>query len=287
MKRAACAVLAAVLCAREAAGQDPHAAGGAGSAAKDAMRGDLRLIVAHPDDDGGVLGTFSRYVLDEGWKATVVTLTGGEGGGNAAGLEAGRALGLVRQEEERKALALVGVPFPHFLGLEDFYFTLSAEEAARRWGDGFVCDVVRLVRLRRPAVLLTMNPGPGTHGQHQMAARASTIAFDRAGDPAFCPEQVTREFLAPFAPAKLYYYADAKAEGVVAVPTSDYSRTTSMRYADWRGVALLNYRTQGYDQFPQLPVKEARPETFRLVRTRVPVSEPETHLLAGAAAPAG
>ena len=38
-------------------------------------------------------------------------------------------------------------------------------------------DVVRHVRLQRPEVIITMWPGPGTHGQHQMAARAATIAF--------------------------------------------------------------------------------------------------------------
>jgi hypothetical protein len=218
----------------------------------------------------------------------VVTLTGGEGGGNAIGPEAGKSLGLIRQEEERRALALAGVALPHFLGLEDFYFTLSAEEAARRWGDGFVCDVVRLVRLRRPEVLATMWAGPGTHGQHQMAARAATIAFDRAGEPSFCADQVTREFLQPFAPLKLYYQANGrKGEGLVSIPTGDYSRAAGLRYADWKGIALLNYRTQGYDEFPRIPVKEARPETYRLVRSRVPVVLPETHLLAGAALPAG
>jgi LmbE family N-acetylglucosaminyl deacetylase len=249
---------------------------------------DLMFVGAHPDDDGDTLAALARYVLDEGFKATVVTLTGGEGGGNAIGREAGRALGLIRQEEERRALALAGVTLPHFLGLEDFYFTLSAEEAARRWGDGFVCDVVRLVRLRRPEVIVTMWPGPGTHGQHQMASRAATIAFVRASDPSFCPAQIAQEFLEPFAPLKLYYYPNARAgQGLVSIPTSDYSRTAAMRYADWKGIALLNYRTQGYDQFPRIPVKEPRPEVFRLARSRVPVLAPETHLLAGAGVPSG
>ena len=47
----------------------------------DLMDVDLMFIGAHPDDDGGVGGILARYLLDGGYKGTVVTLTGGEGGG--------------------------------------------------------------------------------------------------------------------------------------------------------------------------------------------------------------
>ena len=100
----------------------------------DLMDVDLMFIGAHPDDDGGIMGTFSRYLLDGGLKGTVVTLTGGEGGGNATGRETGRPLGLIREEEERRSLNMIGVTSPHFLGLRDFYFTLSAEETQEKWG---------------------------------------------------------------------------------------------------------------------------------------------------------
>ncbi len=167
---------------------------------------DILFVGAHPDDDTGILATFARYLLDEGFRGTVVTATGGDGGGNAIGSEAGPSLALIRKEEERRALALVGVDSPSFLALPDFYFTLSAEEAEEKWGKSFVCDVVRHVRLERPEVIVTMWPGPGTHGQHQMAARAATIAFEKAPDSSFCPEHLAREFLRPFTPLKLYYY---------------------------------------------------------------------------------
>ena len=253
----------------------------------DLMDVDVMFIGAHPDDDTGVLATLARYLLDEGHKGTVITLTGGEGGGNAIGREAGAALGLLRQEEERRSLAMVGVAAPQFLGLEDFYFTLSAEEVQQRWGDKWLCDVVRRVRLERPEVILTMWPGPGTHGQHQMAARAATIAFEKAGDASYCPEQITREFLQPFAPAKLYYYPnDPKGKGIVAIPTGDVSRSTARRYADLRALAASSYRSQGFDRQTR-PAGEAQPESFLLVRSRVPVADPETHLLEGALLPAG
>jgi LmbE family N-acetylglucosaminyl deacetylase len=253
----------------------------------DLMDVDLMFIGAHPDDDTGVLATLARYLLDEGYKGTVITLTGGEGGGNAIGREAGPALGLIRQEEERRSLAMVGVASPQFIGLQDFYFTLSAEEAQKRWGDTWLCDVVRRVRLERPEVILTMWPGPGTHGAHQMAARAATIAYERAGDPTYCGEQITREFLQPFSPAKLYYYPnDPKGFGTVTIPSGDISRSAARTYADIRAIASSSYRSQGFDRGTRLPA-DARPEVFLLVRSRVPVSDPETHLLDGALRSAG
>jgi LmbE family N-acetylglucosaminyl deacetylase len=253
----------------------------------DLMDVDVMFIGAHPDDDTGVLATLARYLLDEGYKGTVITLTGGEGGGNAIGRESGPALGLIRQEEERRSLAMVGVMAPQFIGLQDFYFTLSAEEVQKHWGDTWLCDVVRRVRLERPEVILTMWPGPGTHGEHQMAARAATIAYEKAGDPTYCGDQITREFLQPFSPAKLYYYPnDPKGAGIVSIPTGEMSRTAARTYADIRAIAASSYRSQGFDRGTRLPA-EARPEVFLLVRSRVPVSEPETHLLEGALRPAG
>ena len=252
----------------------------------DLMDVDLMFVGAHPDDDGGVMATFARYILDQGFKATVLTATGGDGGGNAIGPEAGRSLALIRVEEERRALALVGVASPSFLGLTDFYFTLSAEETEAKWGSSFVCDVVRHVRLQRPEVIITMWPGPGTHGQHQMAARAATIAFEKAADPSFCEALTSREHLRPFQPLKLYYY-NREGATAVEIPTDAFSRALNMRYADIRALSMAKYRSQGFDQFAKIPAPETRPERFMLVRSMVPVKEPETHLLEGALLAAG
>lgn len=284
-RKASLLILAgALLCAGANLSVRAQASAGTGI---DLMDVDVMFIGAHPDDDTGVLATLARYILDEGYKGTVMTLTGGEGGGNAIGRETGPSLGLIRQEEERRSLAMVGVTAPQFIGLQDFYFTLSAEEVQRHWGDTWLCDVVRRVRLERPEVILTMWPGPGTHGEHQMAARAATIAFEKAGDPAYCREQITREFLEPFSPAKLYYYpSDRNGPGIVTIPSGDFSRTAARTYADIRAIAASSYRSQGFDRGTRLPA-EARPDTFLLVRSRVPVSDPETHLLDGVLRPAG
>ncbi len=254
----------------------------------DLMDVDFMFVGAHPDDDGSIMTTFARYILDEGYQGTVVTLTGGEGGSNATGPELGRSLGLIRQEEERIALSLIGVDSPHWLGLQDFYFTLSAEETLAKWGgDEFICDVVRLVRLRRPEVIVTMWPGPGTHGNHQEAGRAATIAFDRAGDPAMCPAQISDEYLQPFTPLKLYYGGSSETLPTTSIPSDDFSRAADMTYADIAALAQRIYRTQGWDQFRTVPVENPRPSQFMLIRSRVPVSANEASLLEGALEPAG
>lgn len=250
----------------------------------DLMDVDIMFVGAHPDDDTGILATFARYLLDEGFRGTVVTATGGDGGGNAIGTEGGPSLALIRKEEERRALALVGVESPSFLALPDFYFTLSAEETERKWGKSFVCDVVRHVRLERPEVIVTMWPGPGTHGQHQMAARAATIAFEKASDPAFCPELADREFLRPFTPLKLYYY-DRGGPTAVEIPTADYSQSLYRSYAEIKSLAVSMYRSQGFDRLAKIPVENPISERFLLIRSRVPVSLPESHLLSGASPP--
>ena len=142
--------------------------------------------------------------------------------------------------------------------------------------------MVRHVRLERPEVIVTMWPGPGTHGQHQMASRAATLAFERAGDPAFCPDQVTRELLSPFEPSKLYYYPnDRESPGLLAIPTNEHSRSAGMRYADLKSLATWNYRSQGYDRLVRFPAENASPEQFLLVRSRVPREEKESGFFAG------
>jgi LmbE family N-acetylglucosaminyl deacetylase len=280
-------LLALAILAADPVPRTPHGSAGGTVSGLDLMDVDLMFVGAHPDDDTGIMGTFARYLLDEGFRGTVVTLTGGEGGGNATGPEAGMALGLIRREEERRALESLGVASPRFLGLTDFYFTLSAEETEARWGRAFLCDVVREVRLRRPEVIVTMWPGPGTHGQHQMAARAATLAYTGAGEVDVCPDQLKAEGLKPFAPAKLYYYDRPDAPDTIAVRTDDVSPSARLRYADLRSLAVMHYKSQGYDTPQNVPAREARPESFLLVASRVPVSRPESHLLEGALLPAG
>jgi hypothetical protein len=112
-----------------------------------------------------------------------------------------------------------------------------------------------------------------------MAARAATIAFEKAGDPAFCPELSEREFLQPFTPLKLYYY-DRGGPTSVEIPAADYSKSLYRSYAEIKSLAVSMYRP-GFDRLAKIPSRP-EPRRFLLIRSRVPVSHPESHLLAGA-----
>lgn len=250
---------------------------------------DFLFIGAHPDDESGVTGMFARYVLDGGFKGTVITYTLGEGGGNATGPELGPSLGLIRFEELRRSLATVGVDRFFFLGLDDFYYTLFAEETHDNWyaqNPDYICDAVRVVRLTRPEVIVTMWPGPGTHGHHQMAARAAVLAFNQAGDPDYCPQHFDDEFLEPWQPLKLYVAARGDRYSL-EVPLTDFSRSAYMAYADLKALALMNYRSQGWDRWNVIPAPEGRrgPERRQLVQSLVPINDPEQHLLEGTHVP--
>jgi len=92
------------------------------------------------------------------------------------------------------------------------------------WGHGHALDeVVRLVRITRPEVIMTLLPiqvAGENHGDHQAAGVIATEAFDLAGDPTVFSEQVAAprdlhgmmnmtEGLRPWQPQKLYYFTDA------------------------------------------------------------------------------
>jgi len=66
---------------------------------------DVLFVGAHPDDEAQNLSTFGQWRELHGLSIAVLTVTRGEGGGNATGTEEGAALGL-RVEEEIRQLAI-------------------------------------------------------------------------------------------------------------------------------------------------------------------------------------
>ena len=237
----------------------------------DLLKVDLLYVGAHPDDESGVTATFAREVLDGGAKAGIVLITRGEGGGNAIGRELGPSLGILREAEIRRSAAEYGVDLVYFLDKTDFFYTLSDKATYDVWGhEDTLGRVVRLVRLLRPDVIVTMWPGPGTHGHHQAAARLATEAFAAAADPAQFPEQLDDEYLRTWQPVKLYY--NTGRVGSFSIPTGDISPSRFMSYAEIKSLALRNFRSQGFDRRATVPPRGARAESFLLVKTLVPPS---------------
>src|ERR1043165_4990484 len=130
------------------------------------MKVDLMVVTAHPDDEGMCAATMARLSPDGGKTVAAGPATRGETGGNSTGKEFDHSLGVVRETELRHCLSILGVKYLQFLDVEDFAYTESAMATLQRWGHGETLRrLVRLVRLMRPEVIVTMDPAP-TGGQH-------------------------------------------------------------------------------------------------------------------------
>ncbi|MEU0571946.1 sugar-binding protein, partial [Nonomuraea sp. NPDC005983] len=257
---------------------------------------DALFVGAHPDDEAFSLSTLGQWSEDHGIRTGVVTVTRGEGGGNAVGPEEGPALGLLREAEERKAVGKAGVRDVFNLDDVDFYYTVSAPLTDQIWGDDTLEKVVRIVRQTRPEVLMTMDPAPspGNHGNHQQAARLAVKAFYAAADPKAFPEQITREGLRPFAPSRVFlgggrgtsksgpdcastFRPANPAQNVYGVWSGRPSQSQGGR--TWAAIerdAQRSYASQGWAVFPDVPSDPAQLgcDFFTQVDSRVPFPEP-------------
>jgi LmbE family N-acetylglucosaminyl deacetylase len=163
----------------------------------------LMMIVAHPDDEDGALLTYLSRGL--GVRATLFTLTRGEGGQNAMSADTYDALGIIRTNELLKADEYYGAK--QLWGTEaDFGFSKTQEESFARWGhDRVLYDAVLAVRSERPQIIVSTFVGGITdgHGQHQVSGEIAQEVFKAAADPNVFPEQLKRG-LEPWQPLAVY-----------------------------------------------------------------------------------
>src|SRR5216683_2584934 len=149
----------------------------------------VMCIAAHPDDEDGT----SLIVMRRKYGAHTVSLfsTFGEGGQNAIGPELYEELGAIRARETMAAAEIQGSE-PHFLGLKDFGYSKSADEAFKFWGhDEALRRMVLEIRRLHPDVIITNHSVTSNdHGHHQATARLEVEAFDAAADAARFPEQL-------------------------------------------------------------------------------------------------
>jgi LmbE family N-acetylglucosaminyl deacetylase len=148
----------------------------------------VMCVAAHPDDEDGATLTLLRRKY--GVHTVTVFSTYGEGGQNAVGPELYEELGAIRARETEEAARIQGSE-PFFLGLRDFGFSKSAEEAFRVWGhDEALRRMVLKIRQLRPDVIITNHDTQTGHGHHQATGRLVLEAFDAAADPRSFPEQL-------------------------------------------------------------------------------------------------
>jgi mycothiol S-conjugate amidase len=240
------------------------------SGARSAAHADVLFVGAHPDDEFWNLSTFGQWKEDHDVTTGIVTITRGEGGGNAVGLEEGAALGLIREVEERAATALVGIDNIFYLDKPDFWYTLSAPLVARIWGEGDTLQrIVRLIWMTTPHTVITMDPRPfDQHGGHRLAARLTIEAFLLAGDPEEFAGQLADEGLSPWRPRRLltqnFRFAGLLGPAaatqlrtdpgtglpVFGVWSGRRSREHGTTWAQVERDAARIYRTQGFAAFP-------------------------------------
>ena len=255
---------------------------------------DAMFVGAHPDDEASTLSTFGQWGSDHDVSTGVITITRGEGGGNAVGPEEGPALGLIREREERAAVAKAGITDVYNLDEVDFYYTVSQPLTAQVWDhDETLEKTVRILRQTRPEVLVTMNPAPspGQHGNHQEAARIAMEAYHAAADPSRFPEQITQEGLEPFAADRIYLRTanGTSASGpecarrfVPADPSQTvhgvWSGTASPDGRSWAAIerdAQRVYASQGWAGFPDVSTDPAQLgcDYLTLVDSRTPLPQ--------------
>jgi LmbE family N-acetylglucosaminyl deacetylase len=235
----------------------------------------VMCVAAHPDDEDGATLT----VLRRKYGAHTVSLfsTFGEGGQNATGPELYEELGAIRARETLKAAEIQGSE-AHFLGLRDFGFSKSAEEAFRVWGhDEALRRMVLEIRKLRPDVIITNHDTTGGHGHHQATGRLVLEAFDAAADAKKFPEQlkeadawqVQRLFVRMnyegLAESKKLDEEAERAGRVVTVNRNELDPVRGTTYAEQALRALQQHASQG--PWPQTLPKEGWPPVrYRLAR---------------------
>ena len=209
----------------------------------------IMCVAAHPDDEDGT----SLIVMRRKHGAHTVSLfsTFGEGGQNAIGPELYEELGAIRARETMAAAEIQGSE-PHFLGLKDFGFSKSADEAFRVWGhDEALRRMVLQIRKLRPDVIITNHSATNNdHGHHQATARLELEAFDAAADPKRFPEQL-KDGVTVWQVQRLFVRAgrsnqpQADTAPVVTIDPNERDPIRGMVYAEEALRALQKHATQG------------------------------------------
>ncbi|MGH3697252.1 MAG: PIG-L deacetylase family protein [Pseudonocardiaceae bacterium] len=145
----------------------------------------ILVVAAHPDDvDFGSAGTIATWT-DAGLEVSYCIATDGDAGGVDRDVPR-EAIGGIRQDEQRKAAAVLGVTDVEFLGYPDGRLVMSLE--LRR-------DISRVIRRTRPDRVVVQNPGRdlrsvyGSHPDHQAAGEAALCAvYPDARNPFAHPE---------------------------------------------------------------------------------------------------
>jgi LmbE family N-acetylglucosaminyl deacetylase len=185
----------------------------------------LMTVHAHPDDETISTGGVMAKAVADGHRVVLITGTRGEMGEIVVPEmdtpDNHRRLGEIRAEELEAAMGALGVTEWDNLGYRDSDMMGRVGNTDPRcfWRadlDEAVGRLVWMIRRHKPDVVTTYNDFGGYgHPDHIRVHQVTVPAFDRAGDPAWYPEQLTPAAggtgpsadeggLEPWAPRKLY-----------------------------------------------------------------------------------
>src|SRR5262245_5864505 len=229
---------------------------------------------AHPDDENnGLLVMMNRGM---GYRTALATATRGNGGQNEIGPEIFEALGVLRTGELAALHRFDGAE-QYFTRAVDFGYSFSLEETFEKWGrDEITADYVRLIRMIRPDVIITLPPTGNAGGQHHMASAVITRdAYKLAGDPTKYPDQI-KDGLRAWQPKKLYHSAGFGFPGepdtpgrVTRINSGVYDALLGKTYAEIGSEARSMHKCQGTGQLLSLPTA-ASAASYQLVETTLP-----------------
>ena len=243
------------------------------------VSGTFMQAPAHPDDETNAL--FALFTHGTGLRSVDVQNNRGEGGQNEIGPELFRDIGVLRTAELLSAHRIDGAE-QYFTRAIDYGYSFDPEEVINKWGrDAIISDYVRLIRMLRPDIVVTMNiQGRGGDRAHEATTVLAREAYRVAGDPNRYPEQIA-EGLRAWQPKKLYFNAGAGVIGaggrggraggagrgggaadaapaaasahVTRVVTATYDELLGRTYAEIGSDARSNHKCQGASGLPPLP----------------------------------
>lgn len=166
----------------------------------------ILAVFAHPDDEGAIAGTLTRYAR-QGSRVALVSVTRGEAGEiSDPALASPENLGAVREQELRCACRQIGIEALHFLGYCDSGMEGTPDNQRptafiQANADEVVGRLVGVIRRIKPDIVITFDEsGWYGHPDHVATGRYTTQAYRLAGRADAFPQAGW-----PWQPARLFH----------------------------------------------------------------------------------
>lgn len=235
------------------------------------------VVMAHPDDNEFVCGGTVAYLAERGWSVHIVVTTSGNKGTKDIAMTPQR-LASTREEEQRRAAAILGADEPTFLGFPDGYIENTNELRGL---------IVRQLRIHRPDLVITWDGfRPGfNHRDHRRTGRATYDAIYPAADDHLYYPRDKDEGLEPYRPRVLLLAGthepdyDVDISSVLRTKIRSIMAHTSQMGGRDEDAMFERYQSRALDEARRRAVRESREfepelaaqelvfqESFRVVR---------------------